>query len=162
MNGGNSTRAISIIAGLAFSLAWLTACSGGSGSPDPEVEPVVPETQKSILFSGAVDNSKAQTTGTRATKLSDYVQTFRVYGYKNTAYDSGTGSYSGLQTVFGGYLVNYLSTSAGSTLSNRYGWEYVNGTTQTIHYWDYSARPIALRPTRLPPASRSPILMPTT
>ena len=139
MNGGNSTRAISIIAGLAFSLAWLTACSGGSGSPDPEVEPVVPETQKSILFSGAVDNSKAQTTGTRATKLSDYVQTFRVYGYKNTAYDSGTGSYDGLLTVFDNYLVNYLSTSAGSTLSNRYGWEYVNGTTQTIHYWDYSA-----------------------
>ncbi len=139
MNGGNSSRVISVIAGLVFSLGLLTACSGGSATTDPDVEPVVPNTQKSISFSGAVDNSKTQTTGTRATYLSDYVKTFRVYGYKNTAYDSGTGSYSGLQTVFGGYLVNFNSATAGTTLSNQYGWEYVNGTNQTIHYWDYSA-----------------------
>lgn len=127
-----------MLAGVALSSGLLTACSGGSDSPDPDVDPVVPETQKSILFSGAVDNSKTQTAGTRATNLSNYVKTFRVYGYKNTAYDAGTGSYSGLQTVFGNYIVNYLSTSAGSTLSNQYGWEYVGGS-QTIKYWDFSA-----------------------
>lgn len=132
-----SSRPIRIMSGLILSVGLLTSCSG-SPSTGPDVDPAVPESKASIIFAGSIDANKQQTSGTRAANLEDKATTFKAYGYKNTAYNSGTGSYSGLQTVFGGYTVTYSAVSAGSTETNQYDWEYVNGTTQTVHYWDFA------------------------
>lgn len=114
--------------------ALMLSCSQ---SDEPEV---IPPTQEGmpVVFGGTIDKEKEQTAGTRATDLESVCNTFKVYGYKNTTYDAGTDSYSGLQTVFGGYQVNYAFGSAST--SNSHDWEYVNGTTQTIKYWDYAAK----------------------
>lgn len=37
------------------------------------------------------------------------------------------------------YIVTWANSTAGTTASNTSNWEYVNGTDQTIKYWDYSA-----------------------
>lgn len=81
-----------------------------------------------------------QNAGTRAAALEDKATTFKVYGYKNTGYDVLSDSYTGLQTVFGGYTVTYMAASAGTTDSNKSDWEYVKDSTQTIHFWDFSGK----------------------
>ena len=55
------------------------------------------------------------------------------------------GDYGSLQTVFPGYVVNWITGSAASTTSNSSGWEYVAQQTgsdpeQTIKYWDWEAK----------------------
>jgi hypothetical protein len=120
-----------------FSAFILAACSEKETIP---TDPLVPNDTEEILFGGAVKDSQEQQTGTRAADLETVSTTFKVYGYKNTAYDAGTDAYSGLQTVFNGYTVMYQAGTAGTTPSNRFDWEYVNGTTQTVHYWDFSAK----------------------
>ena len=37
------------------------------------------------------------------------------------------------------YTVTWATSTAGTTASNTSDWEYVNGSDQTIKYWDYSA-----------------------
>lgn len=130
----NQTMLLSIL--LFWATGWFSACSESNGQVPDTIEPT---DQVPILLGADIDKSKQQTAGSRAVNLEEKTTTFKVYGYKNTAYDSATDSYSGLQTVFGGYTVTYTAGSAGSTVSNAKDWEYVNGTTQTIHYWDYSA-----------------------
>lgn len=111
----------------------LVSCTNDSEQPTDGSKPVT--------FGGTLEEGMQQTAGTRAEGLENKsVTTFRVYGYKNTAYDTNTGSYNGLQTVFPGYTVTWTVNTAGSTTSNQYDWEYVNGSTQTIKYWDYAAK----------------------
>ncbi len=82
---------------------------------------------------------------------------FVVYGTKHT--ETETASDEKDQAVFTNYVVEYKTNSAGTTESNTANWEYVGKTpykqdkvspsiltaeatapTQTIKYWDYSAK----------------------
>lgn len=56
---------------------------------------------------------------------------FTVYGYKTV---SGSA-----HVVFDGYNVTYTSGSAGTSVDNTHNYSYVNGSTQTIKYWDFGA-----------------------
>lgn len=56
---------------------------------------------------------------------------FTVYGYKTV---SGTA-----HVVFDGYNVTYTLGSAGTSDDNTHNYSYVNGSTQTIKYWDFGA-----------------------
>ena len=128
-------------------MAW-SCCS----SDDDSEEQDVPVTGTPIAFSAkegeetAVNNGGAGARAygmTRASSLSDNnVTSFTVWGYKNLEFSGGV--YGGLQTVFPGYIVNWIDGSANSTTSNTNGWEYVNQQTssdeQTIKYWDWAAK----------------------
>lgn len=119
--------------GLIILLMGLMGCSG-----EEAAELVQPDTGTAIAF--AAEQQKEQAV-TRADKpLKDYVQTFKVYGFKNMSGDN-TNGYSDLQQVFPGYTVNWKATSTSSSS----GWEYLNQqplgqTVQTIKYWDWSAK----------------------
>lgn len=56
---------------------------------------------------------------------------FVVYGYKNVN--------SSIQQVIDGYTVTYKQGSANTSEDNTHNYYYVNGTTQTIKYWDFGA-----------------------
>lgn len=127
-----------------------TACSHDSSESGPDVEVPVVGTRTAITFSGMQEEGRMVDQGTRAnrragTPLSASAHRFKVWGDKNMTvsqqgvFDSDA---SKLQTVFPGYIVNWLSGS--SSASNSNGWEYVaqqeGGYEQTIKYWDWSAK----------------------
>ena len=124
----------------------VVSCSGAGDDPEPQptpvqpVQPVEPNAELPILFSAG---QQEETDVTRATSLEDLnVFSFRVWGYKNSN-PSGEPStpYSSYQTVFPGYVVNWIDNSANSTTTNTDGWEYIltSYPDQTLKYWDYSA-----------------------
>lgn len=119
----------------------LLSCSH-SGQDDP----FIPGSSESgIAFGGNSGNwqEAGARTGARAgageTGLETLFSSFRVWGYKaktDTHQDGGNGT-AAIQKVMEGYLVDWDQTN---------GWEYIgkqntflNNTTQTIKYWDYSA-----------------------
>ena len=114
---------------LFFSIALitLTACSSDNIE---EQQPVVGD-ECPIVFAGQMQN---ETEVTRAA-LSDVTTSFKVWAYKNTAYDD-TDGYTAFQTVINGYTVRW---SDFFSTTNSQGWEYVNGTTQTVKFWDMNA-----------------------
>ena len=112
---------------LAVVLTALTACSHG----DADERQAVAIDERPIVFAGQTHDGVAIT---RAA-LSDAATSFRVWAYKNTAYDE-TDGYTACQTVIDGYTVSWSNTLSSS---NTAGWEYVNGSTQTIKYWDFNA-----------------------
>jgi len=116
-------------------LFLLTACSG---SGDDIIDNPTPEqpTQTPITFNGGMPE---ETAVTRATGLEDVATSFKAYGYKNDAYDSGTGSYTSYQSVMPGYTVTYGASTAYTTTTNTSDWEYVTAT-QDIKYWDFGAQ----------------------
>ena len=127
-----------------------TACSHDSSESRPaDVEVPVVETRTAITFSGMQEEGRMVDQGTRAnrragTPLSASAHRFKVWGDKNMTEDAGVFDKDGttMQTVFPGYIVNWLSGS--SSASNSNGWEYVaqqdGGYEQTIKYWDWSAK----------------------
>jgi len=122
-------RALGVLAVLGLA----AACSEDSGAP---VDPEAP----AIVFASGLASAEDVT---RASGLEDYSTTFRVWAYKNMAYDNTTG-YGNLQTVMDGYTVNWVAGSAHTTTTNTDEWEYVNqqpsgSVEQTIKYWDWSA-----------------------
>ena len=138
---------------MAMAVLISTACSHSSEETTEQGGGVpVTDTRTAISFSGQQAEEQAVNQGTNraqgitraGTPLSDSKKTFKVWGYKNMSYNEGTSSYGDLQTVFPGYVVNWISGSAASTTSNSSGWEYVaqqtNGDEQTIKYWDWEAK----------------------
>ena len=135
-----------------MAMLMSTACSHDSSESGPaDVEVPVVETRTAITFSGMQEEGRMVDQGTRAnrragTPLSASAHSFKVWGDKNmTVSQQGVfDSYaSKMQTVFPGYIVNWLSGS--SSASNSSGWEYVaqqtgNDPEQTIKYWDWSAK----------------------
>ncbi|MCR5849638.1 MAG: fimbrillin family protein [Bacteroidaceae bacterium] len=130
--------------GLFGILFCLIGCSGEQ-IDGPGNEPQ-PSTEQAIAFSAGLPEQQEIT---RSTPLEEELpvgqKTFKVWGFKNDAYDSGTGSYTSYQTVFPGYNVNWAANTAATTTSNTHDWEYVGqqGTgdpAQTIKYWDWSAK----------------------
>lgn len=103
-----------------------------------------------ISFSGEESSEEVTRGTTRATSLHNAgISAFKVWGYKNMAYDEGTESYDDggttLQTVMPGYVVKWYMSSATTTTTNTHDWEYVNQQSsgqeeQTIKFWDWSAR----------------------
>ena len=83
-------------------------------------------------------NMPEQQAVVRSTPLEDYCQSFRVWSYKNMEMTGD--SYGTYQTVMDNYTVNWEANTAGTSISNSHDWEYVNGTTQHVHFWDFSAK----------------------
>ena len=128
-------------AAAAATLLLLTACGNGGAAdpvgpvPEPDPVPDPDPNVTAIVFSG--DIREAQPVTRAALSDGDGPTTFKVWGFKNTAYDAGTAAYTAHQTVFDGYKVVFES-GQGPT-----GWDYIGrgdaGRQQTIKYWDYSA-----------------------
>lgn len=127
----------------------LSACSSDEEEQEvpqvPAQTPVVEEmAETAITFSG---NEGEEQTVTRApmtragTPLSEKATSFKVWGHKSMDYDEGTGVYSGDQTVFPGYGVEWQTGSAATSSTNSNGWEYIlaGNPDQTIKYWDWAA-----------------------
>ena len=124
-------------------LAWAALVMGSCSDPaDPVSEPEPQPDLQAIVFAASQQQEESVTRA--ETPLKTYTTTFQAYGYKNMSYDSGTGSYGGLQQVFPGYKVNWIANSANTTTTNTDGWEYVHqqttGAEQTIKYWDWEAK----------------------
>jgi len=96
-----------------------------------------------ITFSQFVPNTtRAAGTSADAAKLGNK---FVVYGFKMASSDAEAADGSTDNKVFDLYNVEYKSGSANTTLSNSNGWEYVgltsvDGTPQTIKYWDFNCK----------------------
>lgn len=133
--------------GLIALISLVTSCRNSREEVEPTQEPE--PAGVAITFSGLESDELEQTAGVKGTRagqpLSDLgILKFRVWGYKNMSYNSGTGSYGNPQLVFPGYTVNYKDGSAASTTTNTNGWEYVaqqesGDDQQTIKYWDFNA-----------------------
>ena len=124
---------------LSMALLLTMACFASCSKDDDVVSPDQPVTteEKPISFSGSMLEEQAVT---RASGLEEIQTSFTVYGYKNDAFDSNSGSYTSYQTVFPGFTVNWIDNSAYTTTSNTSDWEYVGITSeQTIKYWDFGA-----------------------
>lgn len=124
-----------------------TACSHSSEDTTEQGGGVpVTDTRTAISFIGQQGEEQAVSRGTNrraGTPLSEKATQFKVWGYKNMS--ESNGDYGSLQTVFPGYVVNWITGSAASTTSNSSGWEYVAQQTgsdpeQTIKYWDWEAK----------------------
>ncbi len=125
----------------------VVSCSGAGDDPEPQPtpgttpgRPDAPDAELPILFTA---HGQENTDVTRAeAPLETKVQSFMVYGYKNT--DSDNLTYAFCQSVFPGYIVNWYENSDASSMTNTDGWEYVNqqeygDPEQTVKYWDYGA-----------------------
>lgn len=132
---------------VAMAVLMSTACSHSSEDTTEQGGGVpVTDTRTAISFSGQQGEEQALSRGTNrraGTPLSEKATQFKVWGYKNMS--ESNGDYGSLQTVFPGYVVNWITGSAASTTSNSSGWEYVAQQTgsdpeQTIKYWDWEAK----------------------
>ena len=134
-------------------LIGLMACSSEHGLPE---QPEERETGVVISFSGSEGAEEEVTRGgagesagtseTSETRAANSlheagINAFTIWGYKNMAYNSETGSYGDLQTDIPGYTVRWIDNSAATTLTNSSGWEYILADLpdQTIKYWDWGA-----------------------
>ena len=131
-------------------LCLVASCSKEEtvGNPaeveEQETEKVISDT---IAFSPNLTENQAVT---RADMLEDMLpdgkETFKVWGYKNNAYDEGTSSFTSYQTVMNGYYVKWTANTAGTTVTNTHDWEYlltsypVGYPDQGIKFWDWSAK----------------------
>lgn len=126
-------RTIICLMGL-ISLAGLMGCSG-SGTVEPAAAGAA------IAFSADLPERQAVTRS--GTPLEDELpvgsKTFKVWAYKNTAYEAG--SYTSYQTVMSGYTVGWTENTAYTTTTNTHDWEYILPAQpdQTIKFWDWSA-----------------------
>lgn len=127
-------------------LLLLVACSS-----DDYVGEVLPTERPITLGGNGGMVTRAGSVGLE-TYLPDDNKTVLLYGIKNTAPSNP----AHWQDVFQNYVLTWGANTAGTSLSNSSGWEYVGGTsvgpydsehgtttptTQTIKYWDYGASP---------------------
>ena len=111
-----------------FALGRLVACSS-----DDEHAQVDTFTDAIVFSCDAQETEKVSTRA--ATPLHDGgINSFRVWAYKNTGVSDD--NYTSFQTVIDGYRVWWETTLSSSNINS---WEYVNGSSQTIKYWDLSA-----------------------
>lgn len=134
-------RSAGILLLLALTALVVVSCGGSDDTPDTPNPPTPPQPKADIpiAFAGSLAEGKSENharTRAETQALSVTHPTFRAWAYKNTA--------STTETVMKDYTVNYVSGSAGTTVSNSRGWEYVNqqpsgGVEQSIKYWDVTA-----------------------
>lgn len=122
-------------------LLTLVSCGGGGdddlGAPQTGTNVSGGSDMVAITFSGSEGREDAVTRAA-GTPLSEKATSFQVWGHKDMSYSAGV--YSGMQTVFPSYTVNWQANTAGTTTSNTNNWEYVGIGEQTIKYWDWSAK----------------------
>ena len=122
-------------------LLTLVSCGGGGdddlGAPQTGTNVSGGSDMVAITFSGSESREDAVTRAA-GTPLSEKATSFQVWGHKDMSYSAGV--YSGMQTVFPSYNVNWQANTAGTTTSNTNNWEYVGIGEQTIKYWDWSAK----------------------
>ena len=123
-----SMSRIDLMVIISLMVLTLTGCSHDD-------EDIAPTEMQAIAFSAGVPEGEAVTRA--ATPLETEATTFRVWGIKNTA-KSGS-NYTSPSLVMDGYTVSWTANTAGTSTTNAYDWEYVNGTTQMIKYWDFAA-----------------------
>ena len=124
----------------ALVLMVLVGCSGGASSEEAPVVVPPAEAGTPIVFAGSLTEEQEVT---RAVGLETRsVTTFKAWGYKNMSHDEGTATYGALQTVMDGYTVSWVENTAGTSTTNSHDWEYLLAfhPSQTIKYWDWSAR----------------------
>ncbi|MBR4730466.1 MAG: hypothetical protein IK075_09455 [Prevotella sp.] len=123
---------------LAVTALIVVSCGGSGDEPGGEPTPQPqPKNDIPIAFSGNLSEGESESHARTRTALSGTHTTFHVWAYKNPA--SGP-----TETVMKNYTVNYVTGTAGTTISNSSGWEYVNlqdaeGVVQGIKYWDFTA-----------------------
>ena len=126
-------RLASILLLSAMSAVVLLSCGGSDDTPDTSTPSQPKETP--IAFSGNLSEGGSESHARTRTPLSaTNHHSFQVWAYKNTT--------SGTETVMKNYIVTWRDGSAGSTISNSSGWEYVDHSIdpqQSIKYWDFSA-----------------------
>ena len=130
-------------------LIGLMGCSGDDGASQvPEPEPVPVPVERPIAFSPNLPDEQPVTRSSVPLNETG-VTSFMVWGYKNMSLDAG--NYGGLQEVFtlgttddedSGFEVRWQAGSAATTTTNSVGWEYIlaDKPSQTIKYWDWSAK----------------------
>ncbi len=108
----------------------LIACTS-----DDEYTNIRKKSDVAILFSAK--NGEKEVTRGNISALSNIIQSFYIYGYKNV---NGT-----LQTVMPRYTINWHDESMNTSINNSSGWSYVGEGTdlqnnaQEIKYWDGNA-----------------------
>ncbi len=120
-------------------LLGLMGCSSDQNDELAE-EPMAPVFNQTtpITFSSSLADNTAVT---RSQGLETSTTSFKVWAYKNDAYDEGTSSYTSYQTVMPGFIANYGPNTAYTTTTNTNDWEYVGqAADQTIKYWDWGAK----------------------
>ena len=118
-----------------ISFMGLMGCSGKEAVSEPTPE----ATGTAIGFSAGLPEKTAVTRSTPLEEMLDEGnKTFKVWAYKNNGTDLEP--YASYQTVMGGYTVRWTSNTAYTTTTNTHDWEYINGSTQTIKFWDWSAK----------------------
>lgn len=116
---------ISVIA-----LVVLVACSTGD-------EPNGSDTFTDAIVFGCGTQETEKVSTRAATPQNDVgIGSFRVWAYKNDGVGTTEDNFTSYQTVINGYRVWW--ETALSTSNKKY-WEYVDGTSQTIKFWDPSA-----------------------
>ena len=121
-------------------LLTLVSCGGGGdddlGAPQTGTNVSGGSDMVAITFSGSEGREDAVTRAA-GTPLNEKATSFQVWGHKDMSYSAG--AYGGMQTVFPGYTVSWVTNTAYTTTSNTNDWEYVGGD-QTIKFWDWSAK----------------------
>ena len=138
-------RSAGLMLSLVFTATAITACGGSDDASSPSAPPDTPapsqpKADSPVILSGSLSGEDEVTRAGSQTALQEYPDaehghtTFYVWSYKDKA--------SATTTVMQNYVVNYLSGSSGSSVTNSRGWEYVNqgsGVEQSVKYWDFQA-----------------------
>ena len=121
-----------------MSLMGLVALAGCSSSE----EVVVPAEEQGTAIVFSADMTEQQSVTRSTTPLEEKATSFKVWAYKNNAYDDGTESYTSYQTVIDEYYVGWTANTAATTTTNTHNWEYIlmEHPLQTIKYWDFGAK----------------------
>ena len=120
----------------------MAALLGGCASDDYIGD--IPLNGGDVITMGMKEKKITRADKTGADAAADLGNNFVVTGYRQIG-DGGTGTT--IDCIFDHYNVNYLKSSAKSTVSNTTGWEYVGQAVnslstakeQTVKYWDTSA-----------------------
>lgn len=122
----------------------MAALLGGCASDDYIGD--IPLNGGDVITMGMKEKKITRADKTGADAAADLGNNFVVAGYRQIGEDGGTGTTT--DCIFDHYNVNYLKSSAKSTVSNTTGWEYVgqavntelsSAKEQTVKYWDTSA-----------------------
>lgn len=102
----------------------------------------------SFRFTSAGSQGSSSDHNTRAeTPLKDVHQDFKVWAFKTMGWDDVNKTFTLPQVVMDQYIVKYVAGTAGSTVTNLQGWEYVGvqnnvggqAFVQSVKYWDLDA-----------------------
>ena len=113
-------------------LMGICSCSKDEGGEPAPVQ------GKAISFGASLQSVTAVTRAEGDLPLSEKASSFCVWGFKNMGYTQSSNDYTDPQCVVPEYIVNWV-TGTTNSITNSNGWEYVDGTGQSVKYWDPDA-----------------------